>query len=176
MQILYIRAAFRCTRSRTYKRIRRSFQQLVLPLSDLIRMNIEPRGQLRQGLFALDRSQCHFGLKCRRMIAAGSLRHGSPSFQAISSPVMNGVSTYPLVSKSGSSSDICPPVPILPGQNSTYTPLRKNQTTSVHFNSSSSTMAPKLWTTFFHASLMVSKAESFFGVTKPEWTRRRRVA
>jgi hypothetical protein len=36
--------------------------------------------------------------------AAGSLRHGSPSFQAISSPVMNGVATYPAVSKSGSSS------------------------------------------------------------------------
>src|SRR5271168_3855905 len=68
-------------------------------------MNIEPSGQLRQGLFALDRSQCHFGFKCRRMIAAGSLRHGSPSFQAISSPVMNGVATYPVVSKSGSSSN-----------------------------------------------------------------------
>src|SRR5258708_39112110 len=68
-------------------------------------MNIEPSGQLRQGPFALDRSQCHFGFKCRRMIAAGSLRHGSPSFQAISSPVMNGVATYPVVLKSGSSSD-----------------------------------------------------------------------
>src|SRR5450755_3909908 len=67
-------------------------------------MNIEPRGQLHQSLFALDRSQCHFGLKYRRMIAAGSLRHGSPSFQAISSLVMNGVATYPVASKSGSSS------------------------------------------------------------------------
>src|ERR1700682_5222198 len=67
-------------------------------------MNIEPRGQLRQGLFALDRSQCHFGFKCRRMIAAGSLRHGSPSFQAISSPVMSGVAAYPVVSRSGASS------------------------------------------------------------------------
>src|ERR1019366_2859860 len=67
-------------------------------------MNIEPRGQLHQGLFALDRSQCHFGLKYRRMIAAGSLRHGSPSFQAISSLVMDGVATYPVASRSGASS------------------------------------------------------------------------
>jgi hypothetical protein len=28
-------------------------------LNNLIRMNIEPRSQLRQGIFALDRSQCH---------------------------------------------------------------------------------------------------------------------
>jgi hypothetical protein len=38
------------------------------------------------------------------MIAAGSLRHGSPSFQAISSLVMSGVATYPVVSKGGASS------------------------------------------------------------------------
>src|SRR5271155_1904182 len=67
-------------------------------------MNIEPRSQLRQGLFALDRSHCHFGLECRRMIAAGSLRHKSPSFQAISSLGLDGVATYPVVSRSGASS------------------------------------------------------------------------
>jgi hypothetical protein len=39
------------------------------------------------------------------MIAAGSLRHGAPSCQAISSPVTIAVATYPVVSKSGSSSD-----------------------------------------------------------------------
>jgi hypothetical protein len=73
-------------------------------LNDLIRMHIEPSGQLRQGLFALDRSHCHFGLECRRMIAAGSLRHKSPSFQAISSLGLDGVATYPVVSRSGASS------------------------------------------------------------------------
>jgi hypothetical protein len=31
------------------------------------------------------------------------------------------------------------------------------------------------WTTFFQPSLMFLKAVSFFGRTKPEWTRRRRV-
>src|SRR5271155_871867 len=69
-------------------------------------MNIVPRSQLRQGLFALDRSHCHFGLKCRRMIAAGSLRHISPSFQAISSLGLDGVATYPVVSRSGASSNL----------------------------------------------------------------------
>ncbi len=67
-------------------------------------MNIVSRCQLRQGLFPLDGRQCYFSFKGRRVIAAGSLRHGSPSFQAISSPVMSGVSTYPGVSKSGASS------------------------------------------------------------------------
>ena len=50
------------SRSRTVEHIRSSFQQLALPLNNLILMNIEPRCQLRQGLFALDRSKCHFGL------------------------------------------------------------------------------------------------------------------
>ncbi len=67
----------------------------------LIGMNIVPSGQLRQGLVALDRRQCHFGFKFRRMIAAGSLRLGSPSFQAIPSLVMDRVATYSVVSKSG---------------------------------------------------------------------------
>src|ERR1700726_1839768 len=38
-----------------------------------------------------------------------------------------------------------------------------------------STIAPMFWTTFFQPSLMLLKAVSFFGRTKPEWTRRRRV-
>jgi hypothetical protein len=90
-------------RPSTIEHIRSSLEQLGLSIErNLIRMNIEPRGQLRQGLFALDRSQCHFGLKCRRMIAAGSFRHGSPSFQAISSLVMDGVATYfPLSQEAG---------------------------------------------------------------------------
>ncbi len=43
-------------------------------------------------------------LKCRRMIAAGSFRHESPSFRAISSLGLDGVITYPGVLRSGSSS------------------------------------------------------------------------
>jgi hypothetical protein len=39
-----------------------------------------------------------------QQIAAGSLRHGSPSFQAISSLGLDGVATYPVVLRSGASS------------------------------------------------------------------------
>jgi hypothetical protein len=49
----------------------------------------------RQGLFALDCSS----EKVRRMIAAGSIGHGSPSFQAISSLVMSGVASHSIVAK-----------------------------------------------------------------------------
>src|SRR5258705_9664761 len=42
-----------------------ALQQLVLPLRDLIRMNIETFGQLCQGQFALDRCQRHFRLEGR---------------------------------------------------------------------------------------------------------------
>jgi hypothetical protein len=69
-------------------------------------MNIEPSGQLRQGLSAFDRGQCLLGLKCRRMIAAGSFRDDPSPFQAIPSLVVDGVPTYPVVSRSGASSTL----------------------------------------------------------------------
>src|SRR2546426_871334 len=43
----------------------RTLQQLVLPLRDLAGMHIEALGELRQGLFALDRCQCYLGFKGR---------------------------------------------------------------------------------------------------------------
>jgi hypothetical protein len=45
--------------------LRRPLQQLGLPLRDLVRMDIEPFGQLHQRVVTLDGSQRHLGLEGR---------------------------------------------------------------------------------------------------------------
>lgn len=45
-------------------------QQLILPLHDLIRVNIESCGQLRQGLFPFKRCQCYFSFEGRSVVAS----------------------------------------------------------------------------------------------------------
>src|SRR5215207_1187487 len=42
-----------------------ALQQLILPLRDLAGMHIEALGELRQGVFALDRRQCYLCLEGR---------------------------------------------------------------------------------------------------------------
>ena len=54
---------------------RRAFQQLALPIGDLVGMDIELLRQFGQRFLALDRGQRHLGLECRRMRPAASLRH-----------------------------------------------------------------------------------------------------
>src|ERR1700730_17862309 len=52
-----------------------SFEQLHLPLGDLIGMDVELLGQFGQRLLALDRSQSHFSLESRRVVPAWSFAH-----------------------------------------------------------------------------------------------------
>ena len=47
------------------KYIPRTFEQLRLPLRDLMRVNVEALSQLRERLIALLRSERHLGLECR---------------------------------------------------------------------------------------------------------------
>ena len=52
MQSFEIRSRL-CCRATGTEDISGTLQQLAFPLNDLIRMNIEPSGQLRQGLFGM---------------------------------------------------------------------------------------------------------------------------
>ena len=58
------------------KNTRRAFQQLVAPLLDLVRVEVEILCQLDQGLLALDRRHCKFSLECRAVVPAWSSCHG----------------------------------------------------------------------------------------------------
>jgi len=53
------------------------FQQLILPLPDLVGMHIKLLRQFRQRLLAHHGGKRHLGLECRAVVPARSLRHRS---------------------------------------------------------------------------------------------------
>ncbi len=72
----------------------RALKQLVAPLLDLVRMDIEILRQLNQGLLALDSGNRHFRLKGRAVVPARSSSHGLLLACSIM-PLLLGKSTYP---------------------------------------------------------------------------------
>ena len=72
----------------------RPFEQLVAPLLDLVRVNVDILRQLDQPLLALDRNHSHFCLKCRAVFPARSLWHSHLLACSIM-PLLRGKSTYP---------------------------------------------------------------------------------
>ena len=56
--------------------LRRLSKQLVLPIKDLIGMNIKLRAQFSQCMIIFDGGKCDFGLEVRRVVATGSSAHG----------------------------------------------------------------------------------------------------
>ena len=76
MQGFYIDDGFSLSLRSLAKHPGRALQQLIAPLLDLVRMNVEILRQLDQRLLALDRGHRHFRLECRTVIPAPSSRHG----------------------------------------------------------------------------------------------------
>ncbi len=77
----------------------RAFKQLVAPLLDLVRMNVELLRQLDQRLLALDRSHRHLRFECRAVVPARSSRHDHLLACSIM-PLLRGKPTYPTCSDS----------------------------------------------------------------------------
>src|SRR5690606_17591833 len=73
---------------------RRPLKQLIAPLFDLVRMDVELLRQLDHGLLALDRRHSHFRLECRAVVPAWSSCHGLLLACSIMPPLL-GKSTYP---------------------------------------------------------------------------------
>lgn len=82
MQRLDIRSRLR-RRPSPLEHRRGTPKQLAFPLRDLIRMNIEPRGQLRQSLFAPAESVVRWSGRQitgrPSMASIASIRHGEPA-------------------------------------------------------------------------------------------------
>jgi hypothetical protein len=76
------------------KNTSRTLKQLITPLLDLVRMNVEILCQLDQRLLALDRGHGHFCLECRTMIPARSSCHSLLLACSIML-LLRGKSTYP---------------------------------------------------------------------------------
>jgi hypothetical protein len=72
----------------------RPLKQLVSPLLDLVRMDVELLRQLDHGLLSLDRGYRHFRLECRAVVPARSSCHGLLLARSIMLP-LRGKSTYP---------------------------------------------------------------------------------
>lgn len=73
---------------------RAGLQQLLLPLLDLVRMDVELLGEFRQRLVSTDGRQRHLRLKSRTMVPAWLSRHASSSLTAMMPLVSRNV-TYP---------------------------------------------------------------------------------
>ena len=76
------------------KNTSRTLKQLVPPLFDLVRVNVEILCQLDQRLLALDRGHGHFRLECRAVIPARSFCHNHLLACSIML-LLRGKSTYP---------------------------------------------------------------------------------
>jgi hypothetical protein len=76
MQGFQVDRRFRLGFRLSAKNTRRAFQQLVSPLLDLVRVEVEILCQLDQGLLALDCRRCKFSLECRAVVPAWSSCHG----------------------------------------------------------------------------------------------------
>jgi hypothetical protein len=84
------------------KELHRPFRELALPLRDLIRVDVELLGQLRQGAVAFQRGEGHLGLERGGMIPSGtfhpllSVGDGTPSrlieqsFHVRACPIIRG--------------------------------------------------------------------------------------
>jgi hypothetical protein len=73
-----------------------ALQKLTAPSRDLVGVHIELLSQFGRRLLALDGNQGHLRLKCRRVIAAGSSRHGCSCSRPYWPP-SGRKSTYPAV-------------------------------------------------------------------------------
>src|SRR5690606_18135975 len=76
MQSLYIDGRLRIGLLGCAEHPGRALKQLIAPLLDLVRVDVEVLRQFDQGLLALDRRHRHFRLEWRTVIPAWSSCHG----------------------------------------------------------------------------------------------------
>jgi hypothetical protein len=97
MQSLYIDDRLRIGLPGFAEHPGRALEQLIAPLLDLVRVNVETLRQLDQRLLALDRGHGHFCLECRAVIPARSFCHRHLLACSIML-LLRGKSTYPACS------------------------------------------------------------------------------
>ena len=88
------RSAARCGQAAEQGHPGSPLKQLVSPLLDLVRGNVELLRQLDQGLLALDRRDHHFRLECRAVFPAWSSCNGLLLARSITL-LLRRKSTYP---------------------------------------------------------------------------------
>src|SRR6056297_1695431 len=93
MQGLHVDHRFRLGRRSMAEDPGRTLEQLVAPLLDLVRMDVEILRQFDQRLLALDRGHRHFRLEFRAVVPARSSCHGLLLARSIMLP-LRGKSTY----------------------------------------------------------------------------------
>jgi len=94
MQGLHIAGRFRISFRGFAENPGRALKQLIAPLFDLVRMNVELLRQLDHGLLALDRCYRHFRLESRAVVPARSSCHSLLLARSIML-LLRGKSTYP---------------------------------------------------------------------------------